>query len=169
MNKFLITPLAVSLFALQGCDTNNSISDAATENSSPLTHMDNSWYVESAAKVEDIHTAMTQLSKNRGAAKNIILFIGDGMSIGTVTAARILDGQQKGMSGEENSLSFGHFPFTGLSKTYNVDAQTPDSAGTMTAIISGVKTDVGVIGLNENVVMGDCSSGQGNELMTALE
>ena len=75
MNKFLITPLAVSLFALQDCDTNNSISDAATENSSPLTHMDNSWYVESAAKVEDIHTAMTQLSKNRGAAKNIILFI----------------------------------------------------------------------------------------------
>ena len=169
MNKFLITPLAVSLFALQGCHTKNSISDAATENSSPLTHMDNSWYVESAAKVEDIHTAMTQLSKNRGAAKNIILFIGDGMSIGTVTAARILDGQQKGMSGEENSLSFGHFPFTGLSKTYNVDAQTPDSAGTMTAIISGVKTDIGVIGLNENVVMGDCSSGQGNELMTALE
>ena len=101
--------------------------------------------------------------------KNIILFIGDGMSIGTVTAARILDGQQKGMSGEENSLSFGHFPFTGLSKTYNVDAQTPDSAGTMTAIISGVKTDFGVIGVNENVVMGDCISGQGNELMTALE
>ena len=64
----------------------------------------------------------------QGAAKNIILFVGDGMSIATTTAARILDGQQKGMLGEENSLSFGHFPFTGLMKTYNVDAQTPDSA-----------------------------------------
>lgn len=28
-------------------------------------------------------------------------------------------------------LSFGAFPFAGLAKTYNVDAQTPDSAGTM--------------------------------------
>ena len=36
-------------------------------------------------------------------------------------------------------------------KTYNVDAQTPDSAGTMTAMASGVKTDAGVIGVDEPV------------------
>lgn len=39
-----------------------------------------------------------------GRAKNLILFIGDGMGISTVTAARILEGQQRGMSGEENQL-----------------------------------------------------------------
>ena len=43
-------------------------------------------------------------------AKNVIVFLGDGMSITTITAARILDGQRKGGSGEENRLSFENFP-----------------------------------------------------------
>ncbi len=102
-------------------------------------------------------------------AKNIILFVGDGMGISTVTASRILDGQNKGMSGEENNLTFDRFPFTGLAKTYNVDAQTPDSAGTMTAMMSGVKTDAGVIGVDEDIERGNCSTVAGNELVTALE
>jgi len=58
-------------------------------------------------------------------AKNVILFVGDGMGMSTVTAARILEGQLNGQSGEENNLSFDLFPYTGLAKTYNVDAQTP--------------------------------------------
>lgn len=107
------------------------------------------------------------LSKTK--AKNVILFIGDGMGVSTITAARILDGQNKGLSGEENSLSFEAFPFTGLAKTYNVDAQTPDSAGTMTAIITGVKTDAGVLSVDEDVTRGDCQTVPGNELTTALE
>ena len=91
------------------------------------------------------------------------------MSIATVTAARILDGQNRGLSGEENFLSFGQFPFLGLVKTYNVDAQTPDSAGTMTAIMSGIKTDFGVVGVDEKVTRGDCESQSGNEVISALE
>ncbi len=102
-------------------------------------------------------------------AKNVILFVGDGMGVSTVTAARILEGQLQGLNGEEHNLSFDYFPYTGLAKTYNVDAQTPDSAGTMTAMISGVKTDVGVIGVDEDIVRGDCSTVAGNELVTALE
>ena len=58
------------------------------------------------------------------------------MGVSTVTAARILEGQQNGHPGEENYLSFESMPFTGLSKTYNVNAQTPDSAGTMTAMMA---------------------------------
>lgn len=129
----------------------------------------NSWYQESAAAVAETNNHIQRLATQRGSAKNIILFVGDGMGVSTVTAARILDGQQKGMLGEENSLSFGHFPFVGLSKTYNVDAQTPDSAGTMTAMISGVKTDAGVLGVDEDVIRGDCASIDGNQLFTALE
>jgi alkaline phosphatase len=105
----------------------------------------------------------------KGSAKNVILFVGDGMGVSTVTASRILEGQIQGQLGEENSLSFDRFPFAGLAKTYNVDAQTPDSAGTMTAMVSGVKTDVGVIGVDEDIVRGDCSTVAGNELVTALE
>ena len=73
-------------------------------------------------------------------ARNVILFVGDGMGIATVTAARILDGQQRGGSGEENVLSFERFPSTALSKTYTVDFQVGESAGTITAMMSGVKT-----------------------------
>ena len=108
-------------------------------------------------------------SETAGAAKNIILFVGDGMGISTVTAARILEGQLNGQDGEENSLSWGLMPYSGLSKTYNVNAQTADSAGTMTAIMSGVKTDSGVIGVNENVERGECATQTGNEVVTALE
>ena len=102
-------------------------------------------------------------------AKNVILFIGDGMGVSTLTAARILAGQRDGQPGEEGYLSFEQFPYTSLVKTYNVDAQTPDSAGTMTAIISGIKTDAGVIGVDEDIVRGDCSTLAGNEVITALE
>ena len=71
--------------------------------------------------------------------------------------------------GEENNLSFDLFPYTGMAKTYNVDTQTPDSAGTMTAIMTGVKTDSGIIGIDEDVERADCSTVAGNELVTALE
>ena len=47
---------------------------------------------------------------NTGVAKNIIIFIGDGMGISTVTASRILD------KGENNQLSFEKFPYHALSK-----------------------------------------------------
>src|SRR3954464_12590409 len=91
-------------------------------------------------------------------AKNVIVFLGDGMSITTITAARIYEGQQKGGSGEENRLSFENFPATALSRTYETDFQTPDSAGTMTAIMSGVKTRAGVIGVDQVTERGNCAS-----------
>ena len=63
-------------------------------------------------------------------AKNVIFFLGDGMGISTVTAARIFAGQAQGASGEEYSLAFDKFPNLALIKTYNTNAQVPDSAGT---------------------------------------
>ena len=55
----------------------------------------------------------------------------------TVTAARSLEGQMNHMPGEDNNLSFDLYPYTALIKTYNVDAQTPDSAGTMCHDVRG--------------------------------
>lgn len=130
----------------------------------PSHQANNPWFTDGEASVD---AKPKFVGKKR--AKNVILFVGDGMGVSTVTAARILEGQMKGMQGEENNLSFDLFPFTGLAKTYNVDAQTPDSAGTMTAMMSGVKTDVGVIGVDEDIVRGNCSTVAGNELVTALE
>ena len=78
-------------------------------------------------------------------ARNVILFVGDGMGVATVTAARILEGQLRGERGEENSLSFEQFPHLALSKTYSVNQQVSDSAPTMSAMMTGVKTIDGVL------------------------
>ncbi|XP_057342098.1 alkaline phosphatase 4-like [Microplitis mediator] len=91
-------------------------------------------------------------------AKNVIIFIGDGMGIASVTAGRIFTGQRKGQSGEEYKLSFETFPNSGFSKTYNVDKQVPDSAGTATAIFSGVKSRYRVIGLDPKALYNVCDS-----------
>jgi alkaline phosphatase len=90
-------------------------------------------------------------------AKNVILFIGDGMGISTITAARIYEAQKRGETGEENSLSFEKFDNVALVKTYNTDAQVPDSAGTATAMHSGVKTRIGVLGIGPDAEKGVCA------------
>ena len=133
----------------------------------PQSQKDSSWYSAAQTKLttKTAQAQATQATK----AKNVILFVGDGMGISTLTAARILQGQRNNQSGEEGYLSFEEFPYSAQVKTYNVDAQTPDSAGTMTAIISGVKTDVGVIGVDEDIERGVCSTVAGNELITATE
>lgn len=147
--------------------------DFADVDSPPLVKANqqssNVWFVSGEDKIEAAIKQHQAINNKKGSAKNIILFVGDGMGLSTVTAARILEGQRNGQSGEENQLSFDRFAFSGLSKTYNVNAQTPDSAGTMTALITGVKTDAGVIGVAEGVTYDDCSSVAGNELLTALE
>jgi alkaline phosphatase len=94
-----------------------------------------------------------KLNPNERRAKNVILFVGDGMGISTITAARILEGQSKpdNRGGEENSLSFERLPYLALSKTYSVNQQTPDSAPTMTAMITGVKTNDGELSVGMEV------------------
>ncbi|XP_065370144.1 membrane-bound alkaline phosphatase-like [Calliphora vicina] len=95
---------------------------------------------------------------NMNKAKNVIFFLGDGMSLSTVAAARMLKGQQKGNTGEEEVLSFEKFPYTGLSKTYCTDSQVADSACTATAYLCGVKANIVTIGVSANVLFNNCSA-----------
>ena len=109
--------------------------------------------------VSETKSKSNSAEKNR--PKNVIIFIGDGMGVSTITAARIFDGQSKGMLGEEHSLSFEGFEDVALIKTYNTNSQVPDSAGTATAILSGYKTNIGTVNVtpNENpdvMVMESC-------------
>jgi alkaline phosphatase len=46
-----------------------------------------------------------RVTPNTNRAKNVILFVGDGMGISTVTAGRIYEGQKRGVDGESNSLT----------------------------------------------------------------
>ena len=133
----------------------------------PAVHADSpEWWFEHGQQAVE---AAKQLHPNNRPAKNVILFVADGMGISTVTAARILEGQLRGEHGEENLLSFEHLPHVALSKTYNTNQQTPDSAGTMTAMVTGIKTKAGIISANQHTVRGDCASMQGNELESILK
>jgi alkaline phosphatase len=115
--------------------------------------------------------ANARLKPNRRKAKNVILFLGDGMGVTTVTAARILEGQMHGRSGEENDLSFEKFPYLAHSKTYQANQQTPDSAPTMTSIVTGSKANDGTLSIAPNVHGPDpvAAAKPENRLTTILE
>ena len=117
-----------------------------------------------------IHDAKRLHAEHRH-AKNVILFVGDGMGISTLTAARILEGQLNAKPGEENRLSFEKFPYVALSKTYSWDQQTSDSAPTMTAMITGYKAREGQLSVNHLTPRGECSAAviAANSLPTLLE
>lgn len=123
------------------------------------------WFASGRAAVERVR----ERTPESGPARNVILFVGDGMGISTITAARILEGQQRGETGEENRLSFETLPHVALAKTYTTDQQVGDSAGTITAIASGVKTKARVLGLDDRVEVGNHESADRSRVATILE
>ena len=125
-----------------------------------------SWYDQGdiALKAAEKHS-----NPEPSTARNVILFVGDGMGVSTVTAARILSGQLQGRPGEESSLTFEAFPNVALVKTYSINQQTSDSAPTMTAMVTGVKTKDGILSIDKNAMRGNHSTIAGNELTTILE
>lgn len=74
---------------------------------------------------QDDLRATLEHTPNSNVARNVILFVGDGMGVTTLTGARILKGQLKKQSGEEEQLSFEKFPYSAMIKvslpTYNQD------------------------------------------------
>ncbi len=81
--------------------------------------------------------ATTLLAQQR--AKNVILFLGDAGGIPTLNAASI-HGYK-----EPRALYLQHMPHIALSETSSTSSWVTDSAAGMTAIVTGQKTDNGVI------------------------
>lgn len=54
-------------------------------------------------------------------------------------------------------------------QTYNTDQQVPDSAGTATAFLCGVKSKAGTVGVDDNVQYSNCSTVQGAEVTSILD
>uniref|UniRef100_A0AAQ4P3R4 Alkaline phosphatase n=1 Tax=Gasterosteus aculeatus aculeatus TaxID=481459 RepID=A0AAQ4P3R4_GASAC len=115
-----------------------------------------------------LKSALTLQKFNTNRAKNLVFFLGDGMGVPTVTAARILKGQLNGQSGEETQLEMDKFPFVSLAKTYNTNAQVPDSAGTATAYLCGVKANEGTVGVSAAATRTQCNTTRGNEVTSIL-
>jgi len=89
---------------------------------------------------------------NTNRAKNVIFFLGDGMSVTTYNAARVTIG------GEEKSMPFEEFPYMGMVKTYCTNYQVPDSACTSTAFLNGVKANYGTVGVSAKVPRYNCTA-----------
>lgn len=99
--------------------------------------------------------------------KNIIFFLGDGMGLNTLTAARIY------AVGEEGELTLDTLPESAFVKTYSLDGQVTDSAASMSAYMTGKKVNNGVISMspdtasikpaadsNGNTTVSRCTGGQ---------
>ena len=102
----------------------------------------------SAGSAEQAQAQLSQrlaLKYNLAQAKRVLLFLSDGMGLGTQYSTRLFEGQSLGLFGEEHETVLDTSMHVGLAKTYNLNAQTPDSAGTATAFMSGRKTIMGVI------------------------
>lgn len=102
------------------------------------------------AKAQNFIKSQLSQKLTNNKAKNLILFVGDGLSLATVAAARAYIGR------EQVELSFEKFPHFGFAKTYCLNYQVADSACTATAFFSGVKGNIRTVGVNGNVEMADC-------------
>lgn len=106
----------------------------------------------------------SQENKPGSGARNVIFFLGDGMGLNTLTAARIYG------VGEEGSLTIDTLPETAFIKTFSHDSQVTDSAPSMSAYMTGVKSNNGVISMDSNVTQeSNCSKSAGKPATTLLE
>ncbi|XP_008050303.1 alkaline phosphatase, placental-like [Carlito syrichta] len=131
----------------------------------PVEEENPDFWNRKAAEALDVGS---KLQSTRVAAKNLILFLGDGMGVSTVTAARILKGQMNGKLGPETPLAMDRFPYLALSKTYSVDRHVTDSAATSTAYLCGVKTNLQTIGVSAAARFGQCNTTRGNEVISVM-
>jgi alkaline phosphatase len=155
--KFQLTALCGALL-LGACATTQSVPAGRTVQTAQTG---DSYFTAGAARAAAAPSAAR--------AKNVIIFIGDGMGVSTVTAARIHAGQRAGRDGESNALTIDTFPHTAFSRTYSHDMQISESASTATAILSGVKTRGGGVGLTAGARLNQCADTQGNMSMSLVE
>ncbi|HEU0034315.1 MAG TPA: alkaline phosphatase [Kofleriaceae bacterium] len=107
-----------------------------------------------------------------GEAKNVIVFIGDGMGPTTVTAARVF------RYGEAGELHMESLPRTAKIRTFSHDAQTTDSAPSMAAYMTGVKMNNEVLSMSPDTIavppgsgntVDNCGTANGTPVPTLFE
>ncbi|KAF2007475.1 alkaline phosphatase-like protein [Amniculicola lignicola CBS 123094] len=79
-------------------------------------------------------------------AKNIILFIGDGMTTNMITAARLIG--HKTINGKyQTKMAMDSFPILGHQMTHSLDTFITDSANSASALYTGHKSSVNALGV----------------------
>ncbi|QSR20905.1 alkaline phosphatase [Hyphomonas sp. KY3] len=171
MRRTALSLASFTVLAVAGCSAPSDTAVAQSEASSaPLregttpTQASDSYY-QSAAEAVDTRIQQRGVKS----AKNVILFVGDGMSIPTITAARIYAGQQRGLDGESYTLTMDTLPHMALSKTYSHDFQVSDSASTATAMVTGAKVNSRTLGILKEASFGNCASVEGHTTDSIFE
>src|SRR5258706_2095583 len=104
------------------------------------------YVVEATANGSTASVTWNVFDTPRAQAKNVILFIGDGLTIAHRTAARILSkGLIEGSYGGE--LAIDDMPYMALVSTSGTDSVVTDSANSMSAYTTGNKTCVNAMGV----------------------
>ena len=173
VRKVILSAVCATGLMLGACSQGETQEDAvlaagpddtlARAGATPVQASD-SYYKSAAASV-----AARADGQSFGKAKNVILFVGDGMGISTITAARIHAGQLKGGDGESHRLAMETLPHAALSKTYSHDAQVSDSASTATAMVAGVKVPSRTLGVTQAARYSNCATVAGNGTDTIFE
>jgi len=84
--------------------------------------------------------------KKERKAKNVIFFIGDGMTTNMITAARLLG--HKSVNGKyQTKMKFDEFPVLGHQMTHSIDSYITDSANSASALYTGHKSTVNAMGV----------------------
>lgn len=80
------------------------------------------WYeaatqaIEARIRASAASSSVSGTTPPGGVARGVVLFVGDGMGMSTLTAARILSGQRHGNTGEEAQLAWDSFPAVALAR-----------------------------------------------------
>ncbi|MDR0669001.1 MAG: alkaline phosphatase [Treponema sp.] len=84
----------------------------------------------------------------RGQAKYVFLFIGDGMAMSQISSTEVYATARSSKDINITRLGFTKFPISGLTTTYDAGTFITDSASAVTAIATGNKTLSGVINMD---------------------
>lgn len=150
----LIAFFVVSLAAQEEGSTENDVIEAETSTLSPTpptttttttttqqpvvndeknpTH----WYKLAKERFErDCKVFPTM--KNAKRAKNVILLLGDGMGMPTISAGRFYAAQEIGLNGSIKKHPFEEWPYNTMARTYDLETSVTDSASSATAYLTG--------------------------------
>jgi alkaline phosphatase len=104
------------------------------------------YQVTAKAQQEQLQVSWDVYASGPRRVKNVILFIGDGMTIANRTTARVLSkGIQEGKY--QGRLAFDDMPSTAMIGTSGSDSLITDSANSMSAYTTGHKTAVNAMGV----------------------
>jgi alkaline phosphatase len=101
-------------------------------------------YTFTASVIISLISCGTSTTPSTQTKKNVIFFLGDGMGMTTMTAARIYS------VGEDGQLTMDTLPETAIVKTFSQDAMVTDSAPSMSAYMTGVKMNNDVLSMSSD-------------------